>query len=75
MRIVPGIVAVFAPTPNARDSTATLVKPGLFQSARSPYRASCNNVVIQTPLPQDVSVSSYFDHGGTTPLERAYAID
>src|SRR5947207_14951785 len=36
-------IAVFAPTPNARDSTATIVKPGLFQSTRSPYRMSCNN--------------------------------
>ena len=26
---------------------------------------------VSTPLPQDVRVSSYFDHGGTTPLERA----
>jgi hypothetical protein len=43
-------IAVFAPTPSAKESTAMLVKPGLFQSARSPYRVSCNNVVIQTPL-------------------------
>ena len=42
-------IAVFAPTPNARESTATIVKPGLFQSTRSPYRTSCNNVVIKTP--------------------------
>jgi hypothetical protein len=42
-------IAVFAPTPKARESTATIVKPGLFQSTRSPYRISCNNVVIQTP--------------------------
>jgi hypothetical protein len=25
-------IAVFAPTPKARESTATLVKPGLFQT-------------------------------------------
>jgi NAD(P)-dependent dehydrogenase (short-subunit alcohol dehydrogenase family) len=42
-------IAVFAPTPKARESTATIVKPGLFQSTRSAYRISCNNVVIQTP--------------------------
>ena len=42
-------IAVFAPTPKARESTATIVKPGLFQSTRSPYRISCNNVVIKTP--------------------------
>src|SRR5208282_3019053 len=30
-------IAVFAPTPKARESTATMVKPGLFQSTRSPY--------------------------------------
>jgi hypothetical protein len=35
--------------PKARESTATIAKPGLFQSTRSPYRISCNNVVIQTP--------------------------
>src|SRR5262249_28843118 len=92
-------IAVFAPTPKARESTATIAKPGLSQSTRSPYRISCNSVVIQPPLerlisnanskrpqreeacrgvrvipcppPQDVRVSSYFDHGGTTPLERA----
>src|SRR5204862_4204481 len=39
----------FAPTPKASESTATIAKPGLFQSTRSPYRTSCNNVVIQTP--------------------------
>src|SRR4029077_18913644 len=42
-------IAVFAPTPKARESTATLVKPGLFQSTRSPCRTSCNSVVIATP--------------------------
>src|SRR4051794_637559 len=42
-------IAVFAPTPKARESTATIVKPGLFQSTRSAYRTSCNNVVITTP--------------------------
>src|SRR5437868_8413601 len=42
-------IAVFAPTPNARESTATIVKPGLFQSTRSPYPISCNSVVITTP--------------------------
>src|SRR5205823_14765751 len=42
-------IAVFAPTPKARESTATIVKPGLFRSARSAYRISCNNVVIKTP--------------------------
>ena len=38
-------IAVFA-TPKTRESTATMVKPGLFQSTRRPYRISCNNVVI-----------------------------
>src|SRR5206468_6527204 len=42
-------IAVFAPTPKARESTATIVKPGLFRSTRSAYRVSCNNVVIETP--------------------------
>src|SRR5437016_4051688 len=42
-------IAVFAPTPKARESTATIVKPGLFQSSRSAYRISCNSVVIKTP--------------------------
>src|SRR5438067_9438839 len=41
-------IAVFAPTPKARESTATIAKPGLFQSTRSAYRISCNNVVITT---------------------------
>src|SRR2546430_1764135 len=40
-------IAVFAPTPNARESTATIAKPGLFRSTRSAYRMSCNN--IKTP--------------------------
>src|SRR5215831_2429978 len=39
-------IAVFAPTPKARESTATIAKPGLFQSIRSPYRTSCNSVVM-----------------------------
>src|SRR3984893_13567653 len=62
-------IAVFAPTPKARESTATIVKPGLFQSTRSPYRISCNSVVIKTP-----SSGSYRIHipkrpqrGGTEP--------
>src|SRR5436853_4883736 len=42
-------IAVFAPTPNARESTATIVKPGRFQSTRSAYRMSCNSVVIDDP--------------------------
>src|SRR5436853_5632553 len=42
-------IAVFAPTPNARESTATIVKPGLLRSTRSAYRTSFNNVVIRTP--------------------------
>ena len=61
-------IAVFAPTPKARESTATIVKPGFFQSTRSPNRMSCNNVVIKTPRCQSLSD---FDHGGTTPLVRA----
>src|ERR1700757_1266289 len=43
-------IAVFAPTPRARESTATIAKPGLFQSTRSAYRTSCNSVVIPTPV-------------------------
>src|SRR5262245_47305233 len=39
-------IAVFAPTPKAKDDTATIARPGLFQSARSAYRTSCNNVVM-----------------------------
>src|SRR6195256_3219739 len=37
-------IAVFAPTPNARESTAMIVKPGLFQSIRSAYRIPCKNI-------------------------------
>jgi hypothetical protein len=33
-------IAVFAPTPKAGESTATMIKPGLFQSSRRPYRTS-----------------------------------
>jgi hypothetical protein len=42
-------IAVFAPTPKARESTATIAKPGLFRITRSPYRTSCKSVVMQTP--------------------------
>src|SRR5215467_3257080 len=43
-------IAVFAPTPNARESTATIANPGLFRSTRSPYRTSCNSVVMSLLL-------------------------
>ena len=43
-------MAVLAPIPNARVSTATAVNPGAFASTRSPWRRSCQSVCIGTPL-------------------------
>lgn len=39
-------IAVFAPMPKARVSTANKVKAGLFLSVRMPYSKSCHNFVI-----------------------------
>src|SRR6202795_161409 len=43
-------IAVFAPMPSARVSTATIVKPGEFTSIRSPCRKSCQNICMARPL-------------------------
>ena len=39
-------IAVLAPMPRARVSTATAVKPGFFASILIPYRKSCTSDVI-----------------------------
>src|SRR6516225_2695411 len=39
-------IAVFAPIPKARVSTATAVKPGDLNNIRDAYRMSCNSVFM-----------------------------
>jgi hypothetical protein len=51
-------IAVFAPTPNASETIAIAVKPGLFASRLSPNLRSCNNVSID-PSELTVAVKSY----------------
>jgi hypothetical protein len=41
-------IAVFAPTPRARETTATAVKPGLTRSSRTAWRTSRQSV-FNTP--------------------------
>src|SRR5579885_443243 len=43
-------MAVFAPTPSAVTRIATAVKPGLFDSTRTPNLKSCHNVFIVHPF-------------------------
>jgi len=42
-------IVVLAPIPSARETTATKVIPGVFQSIRMPYRRSCQIICIGSP--------------------------
>ena len=42
-------IAVLAPSPNARVSTAITVKPGFFTNVLKPYRKSCQKLSIISP--------------------------
>ena len=42
--------AVLAPMPSASDSTATMVKAGLFIKIRKPKRMSCHRVFTISPF-------------------------
>jgi hypothetical protein len=53
-------IAVFAPMPRARVSTATVVKPGDFASIRNPCRKSCQRVCIDTP-PESAGLKRRYD--------------
>src|ERR1700720_2417391 len=63
-------MAVLAPIPSARVSTATAVKPGLFRSRRAAKRRSVAIVSIGAPSRRQVRVcrpgraDSYLDFGG-----------
>jgi hypothetical protein len=42
-------IAVFAPIPSPKVSTATRVNAGVLRKIRIPYRKSCSNVRMKSP--------------------------
>ena len=60
-------MAVLAPMPSASASTATMVKPGLLRSIRSPYRRSRAKVGIRVPLGTADATGKWLISNGTLP--------
>jgi hypothetical protein len=49
-------IAVEAPIPSAKVTTATTAKPGAFRKFLSAYRTSCPKVPIFAPHPIDIGL-------------------